>query len=88
MSNYWAHTENAENKPHLLRDHLYSVGQLAREFAAQMNPQLCEAAQWAGRLHDLGKYRDEFQDYLRGKRESSEETHHAIYGAALTFQQR
>ncbi|MEP7336197.1 MAG: CRISPR-associated endonuclease Cas3'' [Acidobacteriota bacterium] len=88
MSNYWAHTENAENKPHLLHDHLHSVGQLASQFAAQMNPQLCEAAQWAGRLHDLGKYRDEFQDYLRGKRESSEETHHAIYGAALTFQQR
>ncbi len=88
MSNYWAHTENTEGKPHLLHEHLRSVGQLASQFAAEMNPQLCEAAQWAGLLHDLGKYRDEFQMYLRGERESSEDTHHAIYGAALTFQQK
>lgn len=38
-------------------------------------------------LHDLGKYRDEFQEYLRHEREGSVETHHAIYGAALAFQQ-
>jgi CRISPR-associated endonuclease/helicase Cas3 len=88
MSEYWAHTENSEDKPHLLYVHLRSVGQLASQFAALMNPQLCEAARWAGLLHDLGKYRDEFQQYLRGQRASSEETHHAIYGAALTFQQK
>jgi len=88
MSKYWAHTDNIEGKPHLLHDHLRSVGNLARDFAEIGNPALAEAAQWAGLLHDLGKYRDEFQQYLRGQRESSEETHHAVYGAALTFQQR
>src|SRR6266542_4014920 len=86
MSRFWAHTENSKGKPHLLREHLHSVGQLASQFAAHMNPQLCEAAHWAGLLHDLGKYRDEFQQYLRDERESTAETHHAVYGAALAFQ--
>ncbi len=88
MSRFWAHTHNPAGAPHLLSDHLHGVGELAAQFAAEMNPQLIEATRWAGLLHDLGKYRDEFQDYLRGQRESSEETHHAIYGAALTWQQR
>lgn len=88
MSNYWAHTKNAEGRPHLLHEHLRGVGDLAEQFASQMNPQLCEPARWAGLLHDLGKYRDEFQEYLRDERESSVETHHAIYGAALTVQER
>jgi len=86
MSDFWAHTENPHGTPHLLHDHLRGVGKLASQFATLMNPQLREAAQWSGLLHDLGKYRDEFQQYLRGQREGSEETHHAIYGAALTFQ--
>lgn len=88
MSDFWAHTDNEKGQPHLLRDHLRSVGNLARDFAAIGNPDMAEAAQWAGLLHDLGKYRDEFQEYLRGNLESSTETHHAIYGAALTYQQR
>jgi CRISPR-associated endonuclease/helicase Cas3 len=71
-----------------LKDHLRSVGILARQFAETANPLLAEPAQWAGLLHDLGKYRDEFQAYLREERESSMETHHAVYGAALAFQRR
>lgn len=46
---------------------------------------MAESADWAGRLHDLGKYRGEFQAYLRNQRDSSVETHHAIYGAAAAF---
>ena len=83
---YLAHTENPAGQPHLLKDHLCSVGTLARQFADAANPLLAEPAQWAGMLHDLGKYRDEFQDYLRHERERSVETHHAVYGAALAFQ--
>ncbi len=85
---YLAHTENERGVAHPLKDHLRSVGELASEFAAQMNPAMCEAAHWAGLLHDLGKYRDEFQSYLRAERESSLDTHHAVYGAALAFQRR
>lgn len=84
--NFFAHTENITGDWHKLAQHLNSVGQLAAEFAAQMNPEFAEPARWAGLLHDLGKYREEFQEYLLGKRESSRETQHAIYGAALCFQ--
>ena len=85
---YLAHSENAEGKPHLLNEHLQGVGELAACFAQAMNPTLSEAARWAGLLHDLGKYRDEFQEYLRGARESSTETHHAVYGAAIGYEKR
>lgn len=33
-------------------------------------------------MHDLGKYREEFQQYLKKERSSSAETAHAVYGAA------
>jgi CRISPR-associated endonuclease/helicase Cas3 len=88
MSTFWAHTENSAGQPHLLSEHLRSVGELAARFASQMNLQLCETAQWAGLLHDLGKYREEFQAYLRGQRQSSHETHHAVYGAKLAAKHR
>ncbi|MGI8733828.1 MAG: CRISPR-associated helicase Cas3' [Pyrinomonadaceae bacterium] len=85
---YLAHTENERGATHELHHHLRSVGQLASEFAERMNPAMCEAARWVGLLHDLGKYRDEFQEYLCKKREGSVETHHAVYGAALAMQKR
>jgi CRISPR-associated endonuclease/helicase Cas3 len=85
---FLAHPENAAGQPHLLKDHLHGVGALARRFAEAANVLLAEPAQWAGMLHDLGKYRDEFQAYLRQERASSVETHHAVYGAALAFQRR
>lgn len=85
---FLAHPENAAGLPHLLRDHLTSVGALARRCAALANPLLAESAEWAGKLHDLGKYRDEFQAYLRRERQGSVETHHAVYGAKLAFQHR
>lgn len=84
---YLAHTENSEDKPHILSEHLLSVGKLACDFAKNNNSDLCEAAYWSGLLHDLGKYRDEFQQYLRAERNGSTETHHAVYGAALAYRQ-
>lgn len=86
QSSYFAHSANTAGQWQKLADHLAAVGQIARKFAAQGNQALSEVACWAGLLHDLGKYRDEFQDYLLKKRESSLETHHAVYGAALAFQ--
>jgi CRISPR-associated endonuclease/helicase Cas3 len=85
---YYAHTaEDAdgnrdpdESKWQPLAEHLQNVATLAAKFAAPFGAE--KEAHLAGLLHDLGKYRDEFQAYLRGKRASSAETQHAIFGAA------
>lgn len=85
-SPYFAHSANASGRWHPLADHLRTVGDLASYFAGKSCDALKDAAHWTGLLHDLGKYRDEFQEYLRNEREGGIETHHAIYGAALAFQ--
>ena len=90
--NYYAHTAtlpDGANDPNterwqLLSTHLHKVANLAEKFAAPLN--LCAEAKLAGLLHDLGKYRDEFQAYLRGERGSSVETQHAIFGAAWAME--
>lgn len=90
---YYAHTVEDERGTPLpeslgkwqrLKCHLANVAKLARNFATPL--QLAPEAELAGLLHDLGKYRDEFQAYLRGERASSVETQHAIYGAAWALQ--
>jgi hypothetical protein len=45
---FFAHTENSGGDRHKLSEHLRGVGQLAAQFAAEMNPELVEAARWAG----------------------------------------
>ena len=87
---YYAHTAETAtgerlNQEHWqpLSEHLRNVADKAQKFGEQFDL----AAKWAGLLHDLGKYRDPFQEYLAGKRPGSVETHHAVYGAALAFQQ-
>ena len=90
--NYCAHTaktatgERDPNKSgwQLLSAHLQGVADRAREFAEPLG--LADVAELAGLLHDLGKYRNSFQEYLAGERPGSVETHHAVYGAALAFQ--
>ncbi|SRR6266581_2391323 len=89
---FYAHTATPpDGKPdpdqghwQLLSTHLRNVAQLAKQFAAPLR--LSAEAELAGLLHDLGKYRDEFQAYLRGERASSVETQHAIYGAAWALE--
>ena len=63
-----------------LATHLRNVADLAKTFASPLG--LSAEAELAGLLHDLGKYRDEFQQYLRNERKAGADTHHAIYGAA------
>jgi len=58
-----AHSDG-ENPPHLLRDHLLDVAELAASKAAGIEG----GEPWAriaGRWHDLGKYRPGFQKYVR-----------------------
>lgn len=87
---YYAHTVDTENgeRPsqgrwQLLSAHSRNVADKAREFAEPLG--FADVAELAGLLHDLGKYRGPFQEYLLGKRPGSVETHHAVYGAALAF---
>jgi CRISPR-associated endonuclease/helicase Cas3 len=86
--NFYAHTATLpdgrpdpdESHWQPLAVHLRNVSDLAARFATPFGAEA--EASLAGLLHDLGKYRDEFQAYLRGQRSSSAETQHAIFGAA------
>ena len=73
---YVAHTPS-EHKPdvwHSLKDHLDAVAELCFEYGKNIN--LPYTAKFLGQIHDLGKYKPEFQNYLRvshsiGVRQSS-----------------
>src|SRR5438067_854718 len=58
-----AHTPNAGGQWQWLEDHLLGVAETAGQFAAPFGAH--ELAFRAGLLHDVGKYSDEFQEYLR-----------------------
>jgi CRISPR-associated endonuclease/helicase Cas3 len=71
----------------LLKDHLQEVADLAEAFAKDACPhdtELAMAARSAGMLHDLGKYQDEWQQYLKDAvaGRSTTSVPHAIQGAA------
>ena len=65
MTVYYAHTvgSNPETEWQPLEDHLRNVGETAAGYAEPF-----AAADWgrlAGLWHDIGKYADTFQQYLR-----------------------
>ncbi|MBP7738194.1 MAG: CRISPR-associated helicase Cas3' [Spirochaetes bacterium] len=87
MSNdkFYAHSTNAHDKSdwQLLEKHLSEVAQLSSKFAKNFGAEKCG---WlAGLLHDLGKYTNEFQDYLersqRGEKVKRGKVIHALQGA-------
>ena len=90
---YYAHTAETKTGERLSREHwqplaehLRNVAERAGQFAEPLG--FADAAELAGLLHDLGKYREPFQEYLAGKRSESVATHHAVYGAALAFERK
>ena len=71
MPPFYAHSADSDERTRwqLLSLHLREVARLAAERAAAATSPgsaLEEAARAAGLLHDLGKYRQEFQDLLNG----------------------
>lgn len=86
MIKYFAHS--LENRPEEewqeLEVHLTEVANLAEKLAKAVQPSeksFAELARLTGLLHDIGKYRTEFQEYLRKERQSGIDTAHAVYGA-------
>ncbi|MCE9564272.1 MAG: CRISPR-associated helicase Cas3' [Planctomycetes bacterium] len=92
MTPYFAHSlppPHPQTKWELLAHHLREVGALAKEFAGTLSltsVPLVLAAEAAGVFHDLGKYRGEFQQYIRGGlAKGNPLTHHKQAGAARAF---
>jgi CRISPR-associated helicase Cas3/CRISPR-associated endonuclease Cas3-HD len=69
IEQYWAHTprkDDPNQEWQSLKEHLDTVAKLAQGFAGQFRiAEATSLAFWAGILHDLGKYSQEFQNYLR-----------------------
>ena len=86
MTEYYAHSLDgkSEEEWQTLAVHLAEVSDLAEKFAKAVRPDdrlFAELAQLAGLMHDLGKYRSEFQEYLKKQRPGGSDTAHAVYGA-------
>lgn len=83
---FYAHTLEGEppDRWQQLEEHLRGVACRAESFAQDFGT--ADEARVAGWLHDMGKFRDEFQRYLKKERAGGTDTHHAVYGAALAFE--
>ncbi len=88
-NSYYAHTDGSPDQSRWqpLREHLRNVAEMAKRFADEARPgdkDFAKAAYCAGLLHDLGKYRVEFQRMIRGRQPKGESTRHKQAGAAET----
>jgi CRISPR-associated endonuclease/helicase Cas3 len=88
----FAHSHSSQSEPgsnwQLLPEHLRNVASLARSNAVgtrDAESSLSDSAWMAGLLHDLGKYRPEFQQMLRGLNVQRERTYHKQAGAAKAY---
>ena len=68
---YIAHFREKTKEDQLLKDHLIAVAKLCGSFGEQLG--LYHCCYLTGLLHDMGKYSDEFQKYIRLAKENPAE---------------
>lgn len=84
-SQYIAHLNGeGQDAPQQLIDHLIHVAELAESFAT--GPEMKQMAYQCGKYHDVGKYSEEFQEYIRGLKKGRVD--HSSAGAQLLFRNR
>ena len=76
MTNYIAHSQNAQGIEQSMSHHCNGVATIMRSFC--LSSEFEDLYHLCGLLHDLGKYDEKFQTYIRGN--GSKEPH-AIWGA-------
>lgn len=78
---YIAHSENSNGVRQSMKAHSQGVADFMRDFA--LSEDFIELYGYCGQIHDMGKYSDEFQRYIRG---NGSKTRHAIYGAVFAME--
>jgi len=74
---YIAHFRESDRKIHELRDHLICVAKQCEKYGSRIG--VGKLAYLAGLLHDMGKYGQEFQDYIYSKMPWSEQKNSDVY---------
>lgn len=83
IKSYIAHTVNNKGMEQSMIDHSYGVANLMSSFA--LSPMFADLYAYCGLMHDLGKYQEHFQNYLRNKCDS---VPHSIWGAYAANQNK
>ena len=79
MKKWYAKSKRSGREQVEVKDHLYAVGKLSKEFGSQLGME--KEAEIAGTVHDAGKFTDKFQDVLEG--EASRIDHARVSAAFL-----
>lgn len=78
---YLGHINAEDNSEQSLKNHLIEVSRLAEKFASEFDEN--DAGKIVGLYHDIGKYSQDFQKYIR--QESNKKVDHSTAGARELF---
>ena len=78
---YLGHKNFNDGREQLLKEHLHKVSRLAEKFASEFGERI--AGKTVGLYHDIGKYSEQFQKYIRGT--SNKRVDHSTAGARELF---
>lgn len=73
---YIAHSENKEGEVQTMKEHSLGVAMFMKDLC--LSKEYSDIYEFCGRIHDIGKYSDEFQRYILGE---DNHVNHSIYGA-------